>query len=104
MRIARREPKRKADEMGMEMGIPFMFVQGNSLPGQRSEKPNSEAKQVRIDLSLFADDTTIVCRRKELKKGLKITKETMSKFEEENNDDKEEELIFRQKMVKRFVR
>ena len=94
MRIAKRERKRKADEMGMEMGIPFIFVPGNSLPGQRSEKPNSEAKRVRIDLCLFVDDTTVVGRRKELEEGLKIIKETMSKFEEKNNDDKEEELIF----------
>lgn len=94
MRIARRERKRKADEMGMEMGIPFMFVPGNSFPGNRSEKPNSEAKRVRIDLSLFADDTTVVGRKKELVEGLKITKDIMSKFEEKNNDDKEEELVF----------
>ena len=86
MRIARRELKRKDDEMGMEIGIPFMFVQGNSLPGQRSEKPNPEAKWVRINISLFVDDTAVVGRRTELEEGLKITKETMSKFEEKNND------------------
>ena len=94
MRIARRERKRKADEMGLEMGIPFMYVPGSSFPGQRSEKPNSEAKRIRIDLSLFADDTTVTGRKRELAEGLKITKDIMSKFEEKNNDDKEEELIF----------
>ena len=94
MRIARRERKRKADEMGLEMGIPFMFVPGISLPSQLAEKPNSEAKRVRIDLSLFADDTTVIGRRKEIEVGLRVTKEIMSKFEEKNNDAKEEELVF----------
>ena len=77
------------------MGIPFNWVPGNSFPSSSLwEKKNSENKRIRIDNSLFADDTTIVGRAKELEQGLRVTKEVMAAFEEKNNDDKEEELIF----------
>ena len=95
MRIAKRKRKRKAEETGMEVGIPFNWVPGNSFPSSGLwEKKNSENKRIRIDNSLFADDTTIVGRAKELEQGLAVTKEVMAAFEEKNNDDKEEELIF----------
>ena len=95
MRIARKKRKRKAEEMDQEMGIPFNWVPGSSFPSASLwEKKNSECKRVRVDNSLFADDTTITGRAKELEEGLRITKEVMEAFEEKNNDDKEEELVF----------
>ena len=42
----------------------------------------------------FADDTTIVGRRGELGKGVEAVKEVMGKWEEKNNEDKEERLEF----------
>ena len=56
--------------------------------------PNSENKKIRIDKGLFADDTNLVGRKKEMAEGLKAVKEVMDKFEERNNEDKEEEIIF----------
>ena len=95
MRIAKRKRKRNAEEMNLEMGIPFNWVPGSSFPSSSLwEKQNSESKRIRVDDSLFADDTTIVGRAKELEVGLRITKEVMNAFEEKNNDDKEEELAF----------
>ena len=47
-----------------------------------------------VDKSLFADDTSVVENEKELGRGVEITEEVMAKFEERNNEDKEEQLIF----------
>ena len=49
---------------------------------------------VRLGKSLFADDTTILGNMEELQQGVETTKEVMGWFEERNNDNKEEELIF----------
>ena len=71
------------------------WVPGSSFPSAKSwEKSNSEAVEVRIPKSLFADDTTIVGNVEELQDGVNITKEVMGSFEERNNDGKEEELFF----------
>ncbi len=43
---------------------------------------------------LFADDTSIAGKRKELENGVRITKEAMAKFEERNNENNEEEVVF----------
>ena len=95
MRVATKARKRKAEELGLEMGISFRWVPGSSFPGESNwEKANSEAKRVRIDKALFADDTTKIGHKKELEEGVKVTKEVMNKFEERNNDNKEESLIF----------
>ena len=95
MRSATKSRKRKAEEMGEEAGIAIRWVPGSGLPGESMrEKPNSESKRIRIDKSLFADDTTVVGKKKEMMEGLTAVKEEMTRFEEKNNDDKEEELIF----------
>ena len=44
---------------------------------------------------MFADNTTVTGKKKGLVEGLKVVKEEMTRFEEMNNDDKEEELVFR---------
>ena len=95
MRSAAKSRKRKAEEMNMEVGIGFNWVPGSSFPGEKNwEKPNSEAKKIKIDKGLFADDTNLVGRKKEMTEGLKAVKEVMDKFEERNNEDKEEEIVF----------
>ena len=46
------------------------------------EKPNSKATEIKITLSLFADDTAIVGESWELEKGIQIVKDVMESFEE----------------------
>ena len=95
MRIAKVQRKRKADETGMEAGITFKWVPGSCFPNEKTwEKHNSEAKRVKIDSGLFADDTSIIGKKKELEQGVQETKKVMSMFEERNNEDKEEHLEF----------
>ena len=95
MRLASKKRKREAENSGLEVGIPFKWVPGSSFPNiNRWEKGNSEAKRVKFESGLFADDTTQLGRKKELEMGVRITKEVMASFEERNNDDKEEHLIF----------
>ena len=95
MRSAGKARKRKAAEMDLEPGLAFKWVPGSSFPGTSTwEKQNSEAKKIRIDQGLFADDTTVIGKRKELTVGLAEVKKEMDRFEERNNEDKEEELVF----------
>ena len=91
MRLAAKARKRKAEEMENEVGISMRWIPGSSFPSQQAwEKDSSEAKRVRIDRGLFADDTTIAGKKKELEDGVRETKIVMGHFEERNNDDKEE--------------
>ena len=67
MRIAANERKREGEVLDLEVGIPFKWVPGSSFPAERlKEKHNSEAKSIRLDKGLFADDTKILGRKKEL--------------------------------------
>ena len=82
---------------GQKVGICIKWVPGSALPARSTwERPNSEAIEVWIDSSLFADDTTVVGDKEELQMGVDKTKEVMSWWEEKNNDDKEEKLEFGQ--------
>ena len=93
--MATKARKRQAEELDLDMGLSFKWVPGSSLPSINSwEKPNSEAKRIKIDKALFADDTTKVGKKKELDAGVRITKEVMERLEERNNEDKEEVLEF----------
>ena len=47
-----------------------------------------------MELSLFADDTTIMGEAGKIQQGVDEVKATMSKYKEQNNEDKEEELVF----------
>ena len=47
-----------------------------------------------VSSALFADDITIVGTRGELEEGVGAVKEVMGKWEERNNEDKEERLEF----------
>ncbi len=96
MRSATKARKRKAEKMNKAMGIVYKWVPSSGFPGECMRKRNnSEAKKICIDKSLFADDTTVTGKKKELVEGLKVVKE-MTRFEEKKNDDnnKEEELVF----------
>ena len=95
MRSGAKSRKRKADETNEEVGIVFKWVPGSAFPGTSTwEKYNSEAKRIRVDQELFADDTSVVGKRKELTNGLAEVKREMNRFEERNNDEKEEEIVF----------
>ena len=95
MRLATGARKRKAEETDMEVGINFKWVPGSSFPCANTwEKHNSEAKRIKLDKGLFADDTSIVGKKAELQQGVDETKRVMAEFEERNNEDKEEHLDF----------
>ena len=67
MRLAGTARKRKAEIQDVEVGIAFKWVPGSHFPGNRTwEKHNSEAKRVRIDNALFADDTSLTGKKMRL--------------------------------------
>ena len=92
MRQGAKARKRKADKTGLEVGISYCWIPGSTFPSSvKWEKSgNSEAKKIKIDKGLFAGDTTIAGKKKELEQGVQETKKIMNKFEERHNDDKEE--------------
>ena len=95
MRIAVEERQRRGDEDQKEVGIKWKWQPGSFFPSTSLwERYNSEAETRTINMSIFADDTTIIGRRNEINSGVEEVKNTMARFEEINNNDKEEELIF----------
>ena len=96
MRIAKAERERKAAEDGRVAGIVMKWVPGSAFPSEKTweKKECTEAKAVVVEKSLFADDTTAVGEKEELEVGIRITKEVMGRFEERNNDNKEEAVDF----------
>ena len=95
MRQASKSRKRKAQETDLDVGISMRWISGSAFPSGHSwEKANSETKRVKVERGLFADDTTVAGKRGELEQGVIETKNVMARFEERNNDDKEEVLDF----------
>ena len=71
------------------------WVPGSAIPGERLwEKEHSEAVEVWLNLALFRDDTTVLGDEEELEEGVEVVKRVMNEFEERNNEDKEERLMF----------
>ena len=90
MRIAEKARKIKAEESGKTAGIVVRWVPGSAFPSEKSwEKGCSEAVEIVVEKSLFADDTTAVGDKKELEEGVRVMK-----FEERCHDGKEEVLDF----------
>ena len=84
-----RQAKEHRRELGGEgVGVRFRWVPGGSFSGTKTW-----GKGV-VSSLLFADDTTIVGRKGELWEGMGAVKEVMGKWEERNNEDKEERLEF----------
>ena len=95
MRVAKKEREKKALESGKTMGVIYRWVPGNAFPSRQGwEADNTDAIDVVLEKSLFADDTTVVGYEDELEEGVRVTKEVMGWFEEKNNDGKEERLVF----------
>ena len=93
MRIAEEEREKRGEEEGCSVGIEWSYMSGSNFPGRNLwEKYNSETVAVRLTSSLFADDTTILGEEKEMEGGVEVVKRTMARFEEKNNDSKEETL------------
>ena len=68
---------------------------GSSFAGTSVwERGSTEARGVTITSALFADDTTIIGTKQELGEGVEKIKQVMGRWEERNNDDKEERLVF----------
>ena len=102
MRVAKKEREKKALGAGTTAGVIYQWVPGSSFPSwQGWEDDNSDAIEVVLEKSLFADDTTVFGYMNELDDGVKTTKEVMGWFEERNNDGKEEKLVLVRKVVKR---
>ena len=79
MRLAASSRKRKAEEQNMEAGITFSWVPGSYFPAEKTwEKFNSEAKKMKLDQALFADDTTLAGKKKEIEQGVQETKKIMN--------------------------
>ena len=92
MRQAEEERRRRGGE---EVGIEWRWMPGSSFAGTGAwERGSSKAKGVTITSALFADDTTIIGKKRELEDGVERVKEVMGRWEERNNDDKEERLTF----------
>ena len=91
MRLA----EERRDEVSDRPGVEWRWIPGSSFAGNRVwEKGCTEAKSVWITSALFADDTTIVGTKGELDEGVNAIKNEMNRWEERNNDDKEETLDF----------
>ena len=61
LRVATEMRKEKANEKGLDVRIRWSYMPGNSIPTVHKKYPvNSEAKRTEFDLSLFADETTII--------------------------------------------
>ena len=68
MRIAKKEREKKAMEEGKTAGLVVKWVPGSAFPAESTwEKKCSEAVTVVVEKSLFADDTTAVGEKQELK-------------------------------------
>ena len=95
MRVAEKERTERAQREGQQAGIVIKWIPGSAFPSEKAwERSNSDAVELVIEKSLFADDTTAVGDKKELEEGIKITKDVMGRWEERNNDGKEEVLEF----------
>ena len=80
---------------GGEVGVAWRWVPGGSFAGAKVwEKGGSEVKDVWLSSALFADGTTILGMSGEINEGVNDVKEVMGKWEERNNDEKEEVLDF----------
>ena len=95
MRRAESARKEVAEREGKQVGVRWRWQPGSAFPSVNLwEKYSSETESRDIALSLFADDTTIVGRKDEIDGGVEEVKRVMETFEERNNNNKEETLVF----------
>ena len=94
MRRAETARREAAEARGVPVGQSTDDNQEMLFPAKNLwENYCSEAEGKIVSLSLFANDTTVVGRKEEIDEGVREMKKIMSKFEEKNNDNKEERLV-----------
>ena len=60
IRIADKQRKEEARERDREVGVGWRYMTGHSLPPKHLKNSfNSEASSTRLEMSVFADDTTV---------------------------------------------
>ena len=95
IKVAEEKRKKDSENTNKAVGIAWRHLEQNKPPSSSQfGKYNSEAKTTSLSMSFFADDTTILGNKDEMKTGCQVIKETMQKFEEKNNAKKEETLLF----------
>ena len=78
-----------------EKSMVWKWMPESSFASERvRERGSGEAKEIQIDCMLFADDTTVVRTKGEMDESVRRVKEVMGRWEERNNEDKEEVLGF----------
>ena len=76
-------------------GIVWKWVPGGSFAGERVwERGGAEAVSVELTTALFADDTNGLGKKGEMDENVREMKEVMGRWEERDNEDKEETLEF----------
>ena len=76
-------------------GIEWKWVPGGSFAGTKVwERGSSEAVSVTVSSALFADDTNSLGKKGEMDDNVREMKEVMGRWEERDNEDKEETLEF----------
>ena len=94
MGIADKERKGICEAIYGQTGVKRKWILGSNIPDKEHGKTNSKATEIKITLSLFADDTVIVFESRELKERVQIVKDVMESFEERNNEAKQERAVF----------
>ena len=91
---ANEERRKNAEKENLQLGIPWTWKPGFSLPPKSQSKAMQSSENERIEIveSLFADDTTILGKKNEIFKGRDIVVDVMSRFEEKCHPDKEEHV------------
>ena len=90
-----RQAKEKRNNGNEEVGVTWNWMPGSSFAGAAIwENRSGETKKVNLSDLLFADDTTIVGKKKEMEAGVKKVKDVMGQWEERTNESKEEVLEF----------
>ena len=84
------------NEVGIQTGIDWQWIRRGELPpnSRRKASKGSDTASFKIHESLFADDTTLIGIRQEIKEGSEIIKATLGEFEEKCHDGKEERVNF----------
>lgn len=93
--VMRQAMAARSEDERDEREVVWKWIPGGMFAGEHAwERGCTEAKEVRVTSALFADDTTIVGTKGEIDESVRRVKGVMNKWEERNNDDKEEVLEF----------
>ena len=76
-----RQTEEGRENEGGEVRVEWKWVPGSAFAGAESwERGCTEAKSVRVTSALFADDTTIVCKKGELQEGVREVKRVIGEW------------------------